>query len=48
MYLSTCLFLSNKHVQMRYPKQHVSKESYSNIQLSNKDGLKEKEKTMYV
>ena len=27
-----------KHMQVRHPKQHVSKQSCSNTQLSSKDG----------
>ena len=33
---------------MRHPKQHVSKQSCSNIQLSNRDGFKKKKKKKKV
>ena len=36
-----------KHMHIRGPKQHVSKQSSSNIQLSSKDGLK-KRQIIYV
>ena len=28
-----------EHTQIRHPKQQVSKQSYTNIQLSSKDGV---------
>ena len=38
-----------KHVHTRHPKQYVSKQSCSNIQLSSKDGLKKiKKKIIYI
>ena len=35
--LNMCKYKNKKHMYIRLPKQHVSKQSCSNIQLSSKD-----------
>ena len=38
--LNKCKYKNTKHMHIRHLKQHVSKQSCSNIQLSSKDGYK--------
>ena len=38
--LNKCKYLNIKHMHIRHPKQHVSIQSLSNIQLSSTDGQK--------
>ena len=40
--LNKCKYKNTKHMHIRHPKQHVSKQSCSNTQLSSKDGYKKK------
>ena len=40
--LNKCKYKNTKHMHTRHPKQHVSEQSCSNIQLRRKDGYIEK------
>ena len=43
-----CKYKNTKHMHIRHPKQHVSRQSCSNIQQSRKEGFKKKKKRRHT